>query len=79
VRYVRYRSRVEPVEVQREALPAWLLYDRSRRGRQANASRHLGPEAGAAYAETAGDDLLIRLAPGILRARDFADEFAGYH
>jgi hypothetical protein len=43
------------------------------------ASRHLGPEAGAAYAETAGDDLLIRLAPGILRAWDFADEFPGYH
>jgi hypothetical protein len=43
------------------------------------ASRYLGPEAGAAYAETAGDDLLIRLAPGILRAWDFADEFAGYH
>jgi PPOX class probable F420-dependent enzyme len=38
------------------------------------ASRYLGPEAGGAYAETAGDDLLIRLEPGDLRAWDFADE-----
>jgi PPOX class probable F420-dependent enzyme len=40
------------------------------------ASRYLGPQAGAAYAETAGDDLLIRLEPGDLRAWDFADELA---
>src|SRR5215469_16336355 len=40
------------------------------------ASRYLGAEAGAAYAETAGDDLLIRLEPGDLRAWDFADDFA---
>jgi PPOX class probable F420-dependent enzyme len=39
------------------------------------ASRYLGPEAGAAYAETAGDDLLIRLEPGELRAWDFAGDF----
>ena len=39
------------------------------------ASRYLGAEAGAAYAESAGDDLLIRLEPGNLRAWDFADEF----
>ena len=39
------------------------------------APRYLGPKAGAAYAETAGDDLLIRLEPGELRAWDFADEF----
>jgi PPOX class probable F420-dependent enzyme len=38
------------------------------------ASRYLGPQAGAAYAERAGDDLLIRLEPGDLRAWDFADE-----
>jgi len=38
------------------------------------ASRYLGPEAGAAYAETSHDDLLIRLEPGHLRAWDFADE-----
>ena len=40
------------------------------------ASRYLGAEAGAAYAEHAGDDLLIRLEPGDLRAWDFADEFS---
>ena len=39
------------------------------------ASRYLGAEAGAAYAESAGDDLLIRLQPGDLRAWDFADEY----
>ncbi len=38
------------------------------------ASRYLGAQAGAAYAESAGDDLLIRLEPGDLRAWDFADE-----
>ncbi len=38
------------------------------------ASRYLGLQAGAAYAEQAGDDLLIRLEPGDLRAWDFADE-----
>ncbi len=37
------------------------------------ASRYLGREAGAAYADTASDDLLIRLEPGELRAWDFAD------
>jgi PPOX class probable F420-dependent enzyme len=40
------------------------------------ATRYLGPEAGERYAETAGDDLLIRLEPGNLRAWDFADDFA---
>jgi PPOX class probable F420-dependent enzyme len=38
------------------------------------ASRYLGPEAGAAYAERSEDDLLVRLEPGTLRAWDFADE-----
>jgi uncharacterized protein len=38
------------------------------------ASRYLGREAAAAFAERAGDDLLIRLEPGELRAWDFADE-----
>jgi PPOX class probable F420-dependent enzyme len=37
------------------------------------ASRYLGPHAGAAYADGAGDDLLIRLEPGDLRVWDFAD------
>jgi PPOX class probable F420-dependent enzyme len=36
------------------------------------AARYLGREAGAEYAERAGDDLLIRLEPGDLRAWDFA-------
>ena len=40
------------------------------------ASRYLGREAGAAYAENGGDDLIIRLEPGDLRAWDFADEFS---
>jgi PPOX class probable F420-dependent enzyme len=40
------------------------------------ASHYLGAEAGAAYAESAGDDLLIRLEPGDLRAWDFADEYS---
>ena len=39
------------------------------------ASRYLGAEAGAAYAQSANDDLLIRLQPGDLRAWDFADEY----
>jgi len=40
------------------------------------ATRYLGPEAGGRYAETGGDDLLIRLEPGELRAWDFADDFS---
>ena len=40
------------------------------------ASRYLGAEGGAAYAENAGDDLLVRLEPGDVRAWDFADDFA---
>lgn len=40
------------------------------------ASRYLGPEAGAAYAQSAGDDLIVRLEPGELRAWDFADELS---
>jgi PPOX class probable F420-dependent enzyme len=40
------------------------------------ACRYLGLEAGAAYAEGAGDDLLIRLEPGDLRAWDFTDDFS---
>ena len=39
------------------------------------ATRYLGSTGGAAYAESAGDDLLIRLEPGNLRTWDFADEF----
>jgi PPOX class probable F420-dependent enzyme len=40
------------------------------------ATRYLGPEAGQRYAETEGDDLLIRLEPGQLRGWDFADYFS---
>jgi PPOX class probable F420-dependent enzyme len=40
------------------------------------AARYLGQEAGDRYAEIAGDDLLIRLEPGDLRAWDFADDYA---
>ena len=40
------------------------------------AGRYLGQEAGERYAETAGDDLLIRLEPGRMRAWDFCDVFA---
>lgn len=39
------------------------------------ATRYLGDEAGAAYAEGAGDDLLLRLEPGVLRAWDFTDDY----
>jgi PPOX class probable F420-dependent enzyme len=38
------------------------------------AVRYLGEAEGAAYAESARDDTLIRLEPGELRAWDFADE-----
>jgi PPOX class probable F420-dependent enzyme len=40
------------------------------------ATRYLGPEAGERYAETSGDDLLIRLEPGELRVWAFAGYFA---
>lgn len=40
------------------------------------AGRYLGREAGERYAETAGDDLLIRLEPGDVRAWDFSDSYA---
>jgi PPOX class probable F420-dependent enzyme len=39
------------------------------------ASRYLGDETGAAYADSGADDLLIRLQPGELRAWDFVDDF----
>ena len=38
------------------------------------AIRYLGERDGTAYAEAAGDDTLIRLEPGRLRAWDFADQ-----
>jgi PPOX class probable F420-dependent enzyme len=39
------------------------------------ATRYLGAEAAERYLELGGDDLLIRLEPGELRAWDFADSF----
>jgi PPOX class probable F420-dependent enzyme len=40
------------------------------------AGRYLGPEAGAEYVRTVGgDDVIIRLEPGDVRAWDFADEY----
>ena len=38
------------------------------------AVRYLGEERGRAYVEGGGDDTLIRLEPGDLRAWDFADD-----
>jgi hypothetical protein len=38
------------------------------------AVRYLGAEQGEAYAASAGDDTLIRLEPGHVRAWDFADD-----
>jgi hypothetical protein len=40
------------------------------------ASRYFGNADSEAYAEGGGDDAVIRLEPGKLRAWDFADEFA---
>jgi PPOX class probable F420-dependent enzyme len=40
------------------------------------AVRYLGQERGEQYAETGGDDLLVRLEPGDVRAWDFTDDFA---
>jgi PPOX class probable F420-dependent enzyme len=38
------------------------------------ATRYLGAEAGAAYADSTSDDTIIRLEPGNLRAWDFKDD-----
>jgi PPOX class probable F420-dependent enzyme len=39
------------------------------------ATRYLGAEAAERYVQTGGDDLLVRLEPGAIRAWDFADYF----
>jgi PPOX class probable F420-dependent enzyme len=39
------------------------------------ASRYLGTEGAAAYMASGGDDLLVRLEPGVVRAWDFSDDF----
>ena len=41
---------------------------------RAIAIRYLGERDGAAYADSSGDDTLIRLEPGVLRAWDFVDD-----
>jgi len=51
------------------------LLDADRDTLRALAVRYLGVEQGEAYAAGAGDDTLIRLEPGMLRAWDFADDF----
>ena len=41
------------------------------------AIRYLGVAAGSAYTETATDDVILRLEPGIVRAWDFSDSQSG--
>jgi PPOX class probable F420-dependent enzyme len=53
---------------------ARLLTDGAKDATRRIASRYLGAEAGAAYAEQTIDDTIIRLEPGRLRAWDFSDE-----
>lgn len=55
---------------------AGLLTEGAREAVTRIASRYLGAQAGAAYAERAGDDLLIRLRRGQLRAWDFTGQFS---
>ena len=59
------------IEVRGEAR---LLTDDAKDATRRIASRYLGAEAGAAYAEQTTDDTIIRLEPGRLRAWDFSDE-----
>ena len=59
------------IEVRSEAR---LLTDGAKDATRRIASRYLGAEAGAAYAEQTTDDTIIRLEPGRLRAWDFSDE-----
>jgi PPOX class probable F420-dependent enzyme len=60
------------VEVEAEAR---LTTDGAAETARRIATRYLGEEGGAAYADGATDDQLIRLEPGRLRAWDFADDF----
>jgi PPOX class probable F420-dependent enzyme len=39
------------------------------------ASRYIGPEKGAAYVGSEGNDVIVRLEPGEVRVWDFADEY----
>jgi PPOX class probable F420-dependent enzyme len=54
---------------------AKLLEEGAHEAARALAVRYLGVEAGEAYAARGGDDTLIRLEPGELRAWDFSDEY----
>ena len=53
---------------------ARLLPEQAHEAVRRIAVRYLGDSAGAAYAERAVDEMLIRLEPGELRAWDFSDE-----
>jgi PPOX class probable F420-dependent enzyme len=55
---------------------ARLLTEEAHEATRRLAVRYLGEREGAAYAARAGDDTLIRLEAGDLRAWDFADEYA---
>ena len=60
------------VEVRGEA----VLVDRDVAASAAEiATRYVGPERGGSFAGNAGDDLIVRVEPGELRAWDFADDF----
>jgi PPOX class probable F420-dependent enzyme len=63
LRGVEVRCRVEIVE------------DRAHEAAVRVASRYIGPEKGAAYVGSGGNEVTIRLEPGELRVWDFADEY----
>lgn len=52
-----------------------LVTDGVEEATQRIATRYLGPDGAAAYIDSGGDDLLVRLEPGELRTWDFADDF----
>ena len=55
--------------------PATFTQDGFRDTLSRVAVRYLGDEAGRAYVETAGDDVVVRLVPGQVRAWDFNDMY----
>ena len=66
-----------PAQLAELVLTAWrttLLTARAGDAVRRIASRYLGRDAGAAFADSAVADLVIRLEPGELRAWDFADQ-----
>jgi hypothetical protein len=58
------------------SLPASLVETGARDAARRLAVRYLGEENGQAYVAGGGDDVLIRLEPGEVRAWDFSDEYA---